>query len=97
MDGFLDGVDVLVLAAGVLRRSGPPFFRSLFTEVLRRGILRSWYAGWCIAPLTGYPMVCLRLLDSSRSTTNIAHLRIKMRSGGCVAFSQNTDTDTGAG
>jgi hypothetical protein len=25
------------------------------------------------------------------------HLRIKMRSGGCVAFSQNTDTDTAVG
>jgi hypothetical protein len=25
------------------------------------------------------------------------HLRIKMRSGGCVAFSQNTDTDKGVG
>jgi hypothetical protein len=25
------------------------------------------------------------------------HVRIKMRSGGCVAFSQNTDTDTGVG
>jgi len=25
------------------------------------------------------------------------HLRIMMRSGGCVAFSQNTDTDTGVG
>jgi hypothetical protein len=25
------------------------------------------------------------------------HLRIMMRSGGCVAFSQNTDTDTGEG
>jgi hypothetical protein len=27
----------------------------------------------------------------------IAHLRIMMRLGGCVAFSQNTDTDTGVG
>jgi hypothetical protein len=27
----------------------------------------------------------------------IVHLRIMMRSGGCVAFSQNTDTDTGGG
>jgi hypothetical protein len=25
------------------------------------------------------------------------HVRMKMRSGGCVAFSQNTDTDTGVG
>jgi hypothetical protein len=25
------------------------------------------------------------------------HMRIMMRSGGCVAFSQNTDTDTGVG
>jgi hypothetical protein len=25
------------------------------------------------------------------------HLRIMMRSGGCVAFSQNIDTDTGPG
>jgi len=25
------------------------------------------------------------------------HVRIKMRLGGCVAFSQNTDTDTGGG
>src|SRR5215211_7154244 len=25
------------------------------------------------------------------------HVRIKMLSGGCVAFSQNTDTDTGGG
>jgi hypothetical protein len=25
------------------------------------------------------------------------HVRIKMRLGGCVAFSQNTDTDTGVG
>ena len=25
------------------------------------------------------------------------HLRIMMRSGGCAAFSQNTDTDTGVG
>jgi len=25
------------------------------------------------------------------------HLHIKIRSGGCVAFSQNTDTDTGVG
>jgi hypothetical protein len=25
------------------------------------------------------------------------HMRMKMRSGGCVAFSQNTDTDTGVG
>jgi hypothetical protein len=24
-------------------------------------------------------------------------VRMKMRSGGCVAFSQNTDTDTGEG
>jgi hypothetical protein len=28
---------------------------------------------------------------------NISHVRMKMRLGGCVAFSQNTDTDTGAG
>jgi hypothetical protein len=27
----------------------------------------------------------------------VLHLRIMMRSGGCVAFSQNTDTDTGCG
>jgi hypothetical protein len=27
----------------------------------------------------------------------LLHLRIMMRSGGCVAFSQNTDTDTGVG
>ena len=25
------------------------------------------------------------------------HMRIKIRSGGCVAFSQNIDTDTGVG
>jgi hypothetical protein len=25
------------------------------------------------------------------------HVRIMMRSGGCVAFSQNTNTDTGGG
>jgi hypothetical protein len=27
----------------------------------------------------------------------VLHMRIMMRLGGCVAFSQNTDTDTGAG
>jgi hypothetical protein len=48
--------------------------------------------------LAGHPMVGLRLLGSSRSTTVWLHVRIKMRSCGCVAFSQNTDTDTrGAG
>ena len=48
MDGFFDGVDVLVLAAGVLRRSGPPFFRSLFTEVRGSRILGRLYTGSCI-------------------------------------------------
>jgi hypothetical protein len=48
MDGFLDGVDVLVLAAGVLRRSGPPFFRSLFIEVRGSRILGSSYRQSCI-------------------------------------------------
>ena len=27
----------------------------------------------------------------------VLHVRIKMRSGGCVAFSQNTDADTREG
>ena len=27
----------------------------------------------------------------------LLHVRIKTRLGGCAAFSQNTDTDTGAG
>ena len=27
----------------------------------------------------------------------VLHVGMKMRSGGCVAFSQDTDTDTGAG
>jgi hypothetical protein len=35
-----------------------------------------------------------RLLKVDRYTL---HVRIKMRLGGCVAFSQNTDTDTGVG
>jgi hypothetical protein len=33
------------------------------------GILRSPYAGYCMAALAGHPMVGLRLLGSSRSTT----------------------------
>jgi hypothetical protein len=35
-----------------------------------------------------------RLLKVNHS---MLHLRIKMRLGGCVAFSQNIDTDTGVG
>ena len=45
------------------------FFLPLFTEPPRRWILRSWYAGWRIAPLAGHPIVGLRVLGSSRSTT----------------------------
>jgi hypothetical protein len=58
MDGFLDGVDVLVLAAGVLRRSGPPFFRSLFTEVRGIGILRT-------SPFGPSPKFVCRILNKT--------------------------------
>ena len=43
-------------------------------------------------------MVGLRLLGSSIKVNHyMLHLRIMMRLGGCVASSQNTDTDTGVG
>jgi len=45
-----------------------------------------------------WPLYCCsetsRLLKANHY---MLHVHIKMRLGGCVAFSQNTDTDTGGG
>jgi hypothetical protein len=42
-------------------------------------------------------MVCLRLLGSSRPTTIMLPVRMKMRLGAYASSRQDTDTDTGAG
>jgi hypothetical protein len=50
-------------------RAPPECLDGAFCELRLNGVLRSWYAGCRIAPLAGHPMVGLRLLGSSRSTT----------------------------
>ena len=70
---------------------------ALFTRVRGRIILRSRYARCRIATLPGHPMgrpESSRLLKVDHC---MLHLRIKMRLGGCVASSQNTDADRGPG
>ena len=78
-----------------LRQRSMSVVHGLFTEVRERFILGSWYAGCRIAPLAGHPMVGLRLSAPKGRELYVAR-GIKMRSGGCVAFSQDAETGRGS-
>jgi hypothetical protein len=71
--------------------------RCVFTQVPRRGVLRSPYPGFCIEPRYFDGIGCLEDLGAGELTHYMSRIFMQMRSGASTAFPQSTTIAKEAG